>query len=185
MQIELERCSLRDWRHGDEEALQRNADNINVSRYLVDAFPHPYTLEHARDWIGRHAGADPQTQFAIVIDGAPAGGVGFALGKDIWRRSAEIGYWLAEPYWGRGVVTDAVRAACRYAFETFDLMHIFAGLFEPNIASRRVLEKAGFVLEGRLRQHVTKLDVTMDDLIFGLVNESRVAQQSRRTSNTS
>lgn len=181
----LERCLLRDWRHGDERALQRHADNINVAQYLVDAFHHPYTLEHAHEWIGRHAGASPQTQFAIVVDAEPVGGVGLALGKDIWRRSAEIGYWLAEPYWGRGIATEAVRAVAGYAFDTFDIAHVWAGIFEENAASRRVLEKAGFVLEGRLRQHVTKGDVTMDDLIFGLVDESRVDRPSRRTSPSS
>jgi RimJ/RimL family protein N-acetyltransferase len=169
VEIVLERCVLRDWRHGDEASLQRQADNIKVARNLVDAFPHPYTVTHAREWIERNAGVQPQTQFAVVVDGQAVGGVGFTIGTDIHRRSAEIGYWLGEAYWGRGIVTEAVRAVTRYAFATFDIAHIFAGLFERNVASRRVLEKAGFVLEGRLRSHVTKHGETMDDLFYGMV----------------
>ncbi len=169
MDIVLERCALRGWRLDDAPAMQRHADNANVTRWVIDAFSHPYTLENAQAWLGRHAGVTPVQQFAIVVDGEPAGGVGIAIGTDIHRRSAELGYWLGEAHWGRGIATEAVRAMCAYAFETFDLAHIFAGVFEENAASSRVLEKAGFALEGRLRKHVTKFGVTMDDLIYGLV----------------
>ena len=168
MTLALATCTLRAWRHGDAPSLTENANNPNVARNLVDAFPEPYTLEDARRWIGRHAGIDPPTSFAIVIEGRAAGGIGVEIGTDIRRRSAELGYWLGEPYWGRGIVTEAVRAVTRYAFATFDIEHIFAGLFERNIGSRRVLEKAGYSLEGRLRMHVTKDGETMDDLIYGI-----------------
>jgi len=169
MEIVLEQCVLREWRLRDEAALTRHANNKNVSRYLSDIFPYPYTVADASAWLGRHVGVDPPRQLAIVIDGEPVGGVGVAIGKDIQRRSAELGYWLGEEYWGRGIVTACVRAMTAYAFATFDLAHIIAGIFEPNIGSRRVLEKAGFELEGRLRMHVTKDGVTSDDLVFGLV----------------
>lgn len=169
MEIVLEKCTLREWRRSDEASLVKHANNKNVSRTLSDIFPYPYTLDDARAWLGKHEGVEPQRDFAIVIDGEAVGGVGIYLGKDIQRRSAELGYWLGEDYWGRGIVTEAVRAVVRYAFETFDLMHIFAGLFEHNVGSRRVLEKAGFELEGRLRMHVTKDGETMNDLIFGIV----------------
>ena len=146
-----------------------HANNPNVTRDLADVFPHPYRHDDAVAWIGRHVGVEPQTQFAIDIDGDAVGGIGFLIGSDIHRRSAELGYWISEEFWGRGMMTEAIRAVTRYAFETFDLEHIFAGLFERNVGSRRVLEKAGFVLEGRLRKHVTKNGKTMDDLIFGIV----------------
>jgi len=109
------------------------------------------------------------TQFAIVVDGEASGGVGFQIGTHIHRRSAELGYWLAVRYWGKGIVTEAVRAVTDYAFRSFEIEHVFAGLFEHNVGSRRVLEKAGFTLEGRLRRHVTKNGVTTDDLIYGIV----------------
>ncbi|HEY7992918.1 MAG TPA: GNAT family N-acetyltransferase [Candidatus Eremiobacteraceae bacterium] len=169
MEIILERCTLREWRRSDEGSLVKHANNKNVSRNLSDIFPHPYTVDDARAWLGKHDGVDPQRDFAIVIDGNPVGGIGVYLGKDIFYRSAELGYWLGEEYWGRGIVTDAVRAVTKYAFETFDLMHIFAGTFERNAGSRRVLEKAGFELEGRLRMHATKDGETMNDLVFGIV----------------
>ena len=166
--LTLASCTLRGWRHEDAASLTRHANNPNVARNLADVFPYPYTMDDARIWIGRHAGVEPPRVFAIVIDGDAVGGVGLEIGTDIHRRSAELGYWLAEPYWGRGIVTDAVRAVIRYGFATFDLEHIFAGLFERNVGSRRVLEKAGFTLEGRLRMHVTKNGETMNDLIFGI-----------------
>lgn len=166
--LALATCALRGWRLSDAASLARYANNPNVARDLVDAFPHPYTLDDAHRWIGRHAGIEPPRSFAIVVDDRAVGGVGLEIGTDIRRRSAELGYWLGEPYWGRGIVTEVVRAVTRYGFATFDLEHIFAGLFERNTGSRRVLEKAGFSLEGRLRMHVTKDGQTMNDLIYGI-----------------
>lgn len=169
MEIILANCTLREWRRGDERSLVHHANNPNVTRDLADVFPYPYRHDDAVAWIGRYVGVEPQTQFAIVIDGEAVGGVGIFIGTDIHRRSAELGYWLSEEHWGRGIMTEAARAVTRYAFETFDLEHVFAGLFERNVGSRRVLEKAGFVLEGRLRMHVTKDGETMDDLIYGIL----------------
>ena len=169
MHIVLTRSTLRDWRLADAEALTRHADNPNVARQLDDRFPNPYSVDDAREWITSHVGDEPVTQFAIVVDGEPCGGVGLEIGAGIHRRSAEIGYWLGETYWGRGIVTEAVRAVTAYAFGTLGLAHVIAGTFVRNVASQRVLEKAGFVLEGCLRQHVTKDGVTMDDLVYGIV----------------
>src|SRR5438552_16555683 len=124
-------------------------------------------------WVRKQAGEVPQTQFAIDVDGAAVGGIGLRIGSDIHRRSAEVGYWLGEAFWGRGIITDALVAVTRYAFETFDLAHVFAGIFERNVASRRVLEKAGYSLEGRLRLHVTKKGETMDELVYGVTREEQ------------
>ena len=185
MEIVLATCTLRDWRSGDEASLAHHADNPNVARNLGDIFPHPYTLDNARSWIRANAGVEPVTRFAIVVEGEARGGIGIEIGSNIHRRSAEIGYWLGERFWGRGIVTDALLAVTRYAFDAFDLAHVFAGTFERNTASRRVLEKAGYVLEGRLRQHVTKDGVTMDDLVYGIVRDSRVEPEIRRTKDSS
>ncbi len=110
MQLELSRCTLRPWRVGDEASLVRYADNRNVSRNMRDRFPYPYTAADADGWIKKAGAEKPATSFAIVVDGAAVGGVGIELGTDVFRRSAEIGYWLGEPFWGRGIATEALRA---------------------------------------------------------------------------
>lgn len=173
METALASCTLRDWRIGDEASLVRHADNWNVAQNVADVFPHPYTMDDGVAWVRKQAGEVPQTQFAIDVDGAAVGGIGLRIGSDIHRRSAEVGYWLGEAFWGRGIITDALVAVTRYAFETFDLAHVFAGIFERNVASRRVLEKAGYSLEGRLRLHVTKKGETMDELVYGVTREEQ------------
>jgi [ribosomal protein S5]-alanine N-acetyltransferase len=171
MEIDLGHFMIREWRHGDEESLARHANNPKIFRNVRDRFPHPYTLEDARWWIEHNGSADPLTSFAIVVDGEAAGGIGFFLQEDILRRSVEIGYWLGEPFWGRGIVTDAVRAMSEHIFANFDVCRIFACVFEWNPGSMRVLEKAGFVFEGRMRKAVTKLGQTIDDFVYALVRE--------------
>ena len=134
-----------------------------------DRFPHPYTAADAESG-SRSAGAQkPATTFAIVVDGAAVGGVGIELGADVFRRSAEIGYWLGEPFWGRGIATEALRAMTEYAFAHFDICRLEAGVFEWNPASTRVLEKAGYMLEGRARLGVIKDGRTGDRLLYALV----------------
>lgn len=172
----MARSTLRPWRLGDDPSLVRHANNPNVARNLKDLFPQPYTMEDALEWIARNKDVDPPRQFAIVVDRAAVGGIGIEIGSDIHRRSAEIGYWLGEDFWGRGIVTEAVGALTQYAFATFDLEHVFAGLFVHNVGSRRVLEKNGYELEGRLRRHVTKNGETMDDLLFGIVRPTNAAR---------
>jgi RimJ/RimL family protein N-acetyltransferase len=173
MEIRLERSTLRGWRWEDKPSLIAHADNPNVSRSLRDRFPCPYTEADADRWLELAVPA-PANNLAIEVNGAAAGGIGIEPGSDIYRRSAEIGFWLGETYWGRGIMSEALRAASDYAFEHFDLCRLFAGAFESNPASARVLEKAGFTLEGRLRQAVTKGNRTLDLLLFArLRNEER------------
>jgi RimJ/RimL family protein N-acetyltransferase len=171
VEIVLSRCTLRPWRPGDEAALVRHANNRNVSRNLRDRFPYPYTAADATAWIERASVESPARNAAIVVQGAPAGGIGLELGADVFRRSAEIGYWLAESYWGRGIATEALRAMTDYAFATFDVCRLEAGVFEWNPASARVLEKAGYVLEGRKRRSVTKDGRTIDWLWYARVRD--------------
>jgi ribosomal-protein-alanine N-acetyltransferase len=169
VELTLSRCTLRPWRRGDEPALVRHANNRNVSRNLRDRFPYPYTAADAAEWIARASDQSRPTSFAIVVDGEPVGGIGIELGTDVFRRSAEIGYWLGEPFWGRGLATEALRALTDYAFVHFDLCRLEAGVFDWNPASARVLEKAGYVLEGRSRLAVTKDGRTGDRLVYALV----------------
>jgi len=167
--LELTNSTLRMWMPGDEESLVRHADNRKIARNLRDAFPHPYTMADAQHWIQIANPGKPIRNFAIVVDGNAVGGIGLVLKDDVFRRSAEIGYWLGEEFWGRGIVTEAARAVTDYAFATFDLCRVFAGVFECNPASMRVLEKAGYEFECRLRKSVTKDGETMDELIYCVI----------------
>ncbi|HSB11956.1 MAG TPA: GNAT family N-acetyltransferase [Blastocatellia bacterium] len=169
MELKLSKSTLREWRPGDEDSLVRHANNRSVWRNLRDAFPHPYTLSNAKHWIQIANPTTPITNFAIVVDDSAVGAIGLALKEDVFRRSAEIGYWLGEEYWGRGIVTEAVRAVTDYAFATFDLCRVYAGVFEWNLGSMRVLEKAGYEFECRLRKSVTKDGQTIDELIYAVL----------------
>ena len=171
MEIVLSRCTLRPWRPGDETALVRHANNRNVSRNMRDRFPYPYTPADAAEWIERTRAEHPVLNAAIIIDGAPAGGIGLVPGTDVFRRSAEIGYWLAEAYWGHGIATEALEAMTAYAFAALDICRREAGVFEWNPASARVLEKAGYTLEGRLRRAVTKHGRTADRFVYARLRD--------------
>ncbi|MDP3062742.1 MAG: GNAT family N-acetyltransferase [Chloroflexota bacterium] len=162
---------LRPWRAGDEASLAKYANNHKVWRNMRDSFPHPYTLEDARAWLTKREGQQPENVFAIATATEAVGGIGLHPQTDIDRRTAEVGYWLGEPFWGRGIATRAVRALVPYAFANFDLARLQAHVFEWNPASARVLEKAGFTLEARLRKAVTKDGQTIDMFQYALVRE--------------
>ncbi len=171
MRLELERSTVRSWRPSDAESLVRHADNPNVALQLRDGFPNPYRLDDAREWIEFAREADPETHFAIEVAGAAAGGIGLLLGEDVERISAEIGYWLGEAYWGRGIMTEAVRAVTAYAIAEHALARVFALPYAPNAASCRVLEKSGYLLEGRLRRSAIKAGKILDKLLYAYVVE--------------
>lgn len=171
MRIELSQCLIREWRQGDERSLVRHADNRHVWRNLRDAFPHPYTLAQAEAWVGQACAAVPRTAFAIEVDGQAVGGVGLRLGQDVHRRTAEIGYWLGESYWGRGIMTEVVRAMSAWSFASFDICRLEARPFEWNAASSRILEKAGYTLEARLKRNVTKDGQTVDQLLYVMLRD--------------
>ena len=169
MEMKLSKSLLRAWQPGDEPSLVRHANSRTIWRNLRDAFPHPYTLADAKRWIEVANPTASITNFAIVADGAAVGAIGLVLREDVFRRSAEIGYWLGEEFWGRGIVTEAVCAVTDYAFETFDLCRVYAGVFEWNPASMRVLEKAGYEFECRMKKSVTKDGETIDEFIYAVV----------------
>ena len=157
MQIEAAGFLLRPWRAGDEPALVRHAGNRKLWLNLRDRFPHPYTAADADAWIARVAAeGEPALNFAVVVEGEPVGGAGLEPQGDVHRLTAEIGYWIAESHWGRGLATEAARRLTQYAFSRLALERLEAGVFEWNPASRRVLEKAGYRLEARLRRNVVK-----------------------------
>ena len=168
MELKLGLCAIRDWRPGDEGSLVHHANNRKIWRNLRDAFPHPYTMTDAKKWVQSARTANPVTSFAIVIDDNAAGGIGFILKDDVFRVSAEIGYWLGEEYWGQGITTEAVRAMTDYVFANFEVHRIWAGVFEWNPGSMRVLEKAGYQLEGRMKQSVIKEGQIIDEMIYAI-----------------
>jgi RimJ/RimL family protein N-acetyltransferase len=169
--ITLTSATLRPWRPGDAGSLVRHANNREVSRNLRDSFPFPYTEADAHAWLSGRVGEAPPLNLAIEVDGEAAGGIGVHTQDDVFRRSAEIGYWLGQAHWDRGIMTEAVVAMSDYAFATLDIVRLFAGVFSSNPASARVLEKAGYQLEGRLRAAVTKDGETLDQLLYALVRE--------------
>lgn len=158
---------LRSWRDTDIDALVRYANNRKIWINLRDRFPHPYTRADAESWIA-HCDAQhgPATQFAIHLGEEAIGGIGFEILSDVHRLTAEIGYWLGEPFWGRGVATAALTSATAHAFARFPLQRLQAMVFEWNPASVRVLEKAGYVFEGRLRRSVFKAGQMADCLLY-------------------
>jgi [ribosomal protein S5]-alanine N-acetyltransferase len=171
MHLALTSCSVRSWKPDDAASLAQQADNRRIWLNLRDRFPHPYTRNDAVSFIRRVRGSRPETTFAIEVDGQAVGGVGFMLQHDVERVSSEIGYWLGESYWGRGICTDALCAVTRYAINEHGLTRVFALPFAHNIASCRVLEKAGYVLEGHLRRSVIKDGQVCDQCLYAFIEE--------------
>ena len=165
---------LRPWRREDAANVTRYANNEKIARNLRDVFPHPYTLADAENFINSCLEADETCQLfrAITVDGHAVGSVGLLLGRDVYQKNAELGYWLAEDFWGRGIMTQTVRQICREGFSRWDIQRIYAEPFAYNIASRRVLEKAGFTLEGIMRQGVFKRGQVCDSCMYALLRES-------------
>jgi RimJ/RimL family protein N-acetyltransferase len=157
----------------DVDALARHANNRKIWRNLRDAFPHPYTRHDARQFIRSVLERVPETTFAIAIGGEAAGSIGFVLHSDVERVSAEIGYWLAEPFWGRGITTHALVAVTEHAIAAHGLTRIFAVPFAWNAASCRVLEKAGYVLEARLRCSAIKDGELTDQFQYAFIADPR------------
>jgi RimJ/RimL family protein N-acetyltransferase len=170
--LTLDRSVVRSWRASDVESLVAHANNRKIWLNLRDRFPHPYTKGDGRAFIRAARKMDPETFFAIAVGDAAIGGIGFVLQADVDRMSAEIGYWIGEPFWGRGIATEALVALTRYAVERHGLTRIFAVPFAYNAASCRVLEKAGYVLEARLRRSAIKDSRIVDQFQYAYISES-------------
>ena len=168
MLLDLGDLQVRSWRKSDLDALLRHANNAKIAANLRDQFPHPYTRRDAVDYLEFVREQKPERSFAVEFDGEAIGGLGFQIGIDISRMSAEMGYWLGEPYWGRGLATRVAAAASEWAFAEYKLNRVFALVFSHNVASIRVLEKAGFQQEGSRRSAI-KNGIVLDQLIFAKV----------------
>jgi ribosomal-protein-alanine N-acetyltransferase len=169
MLLDLGDLRVRNWRKDDLDALLRNANNSKIADNLRDQFPHPYTRRDGIEYLNYVRSMDPPMAFAIEFGGEAVGGIGFKLGVDIGRLSVEMGYWLAEPLWRRGLTTRAVSAASDWAFDSCKVVRVFATVFSHNVASMRVLEKSGFVREGVLRRSAIKKGAILDQVMYAKV----------------
>ena len=160
--------TLRPFRDSDLTSLVKYANNYNIAKYLTKQFPHPYTDEDGRKYLSRVSNNDPVNVFAIEVNGEAAGAIGILPQSDIHEKNAEIGYWLAEPFWDNGIVTRSIGEIVEYGFKTFDITRIYARPFSINTASHRVLEKAGFTCEARLKNALYKNGSYFDELIYAI-----------------
>ena len=163
---------LRPFNANDLESLVFYANNQKIASNLTNQFPHPYTEEKGRAFIAMAVIDFPHHILAIDIGGKAVGGIGVHPQSDVQCKNAEMGYWIGEPFWGNGIITEAVKQMVVYGFKNFDITRIYARPFGPNKASQRVLEKAGFVLEGKFENTFYKNGVFLDELIYAIRAES-------------
>jgi len=173
MEIILSKCILRSCKASDVVSIALHGNNLNIARNLRDIFPFPYTLKDAEFFINNIANSDArQLILAIEVEGEAAGTIGAHFMGDVYQKNVEVGYWLGEKYWGRGIVTEALDALVSYLFENYNIQRVFADVFETNIPSMRVLEKCGFVQEAIHRKAIFKNRVVMDEYVYAKLNPS-------------
>lgn len=161
---------LEEWQIGYAESIARHANNQAVAKNLRNLFPHPYTLADAKIYINSCISCDKARTCikAIVVNNEAVGTIGLSLKDDVYSKTAELGYWLGEAFWNKGIMSAAVEQICRLAFAHYDLARIYAEPFATNIGSRRVLEKAGFQLEGILHKNIFKNGQIFDSCIYAI-----------------
>jgi len=166
-------CKIREWQIKDAENLALAINNKKVQDNLREGIPYPYTVEDAKEYITSMLSADKDVTyaFAITVDDKAIGSIGVFRCNNIHFRTAEMGYYIAESYWGKGIGTNAVKQTCRYIFENTDILRVFAEPFACNTASCRILEKAGFQCEGILRKNAIKNEVILDMKMFAMIKE--------------
>jgi RimJ/RimL family protein N-acetyltransferase len=165
---------VRSFELSDKSSIVKYANNYNIAKNLRDIFPYPYTEANAAEWLKLACSQKPELNFAIVTSKELIGGIGLEPQKDVNRFSVEIGYWLAEPFWGKGIVVEAVKLLTEFVFRGKTGIHfnrIFAGVFEGNTASEKVLIKAGYKKEGILRKSVYKEGKFLDQYIYSTLEE--------------
>jgi len=170
--IHLSKCTLRQWNDNDIFSLAKNANNKAIADNLRDIFPYPYTLDSANFFLQQIANLDPNIIFAIEVDGEAVGSIGAHPFTDINRLGADFGYWISETYWNKGIISEAIPAIVNYVFLKTTIIRLQAGVFESNLASKRVLEKNGFVLESVMKKAIIKNNRIMDEFIFVKLKEN-------------
>jgi [ribosomal protein S5]-alanine N-acetyltransferase len=182
MHFKLQTCLLRSWCPSDAVALQRYANNRKIWINLRDVFPHPYTLKDADAFLNLVAQEKPEMTFAIATAFEAIGCIGLRRGLDIHCKTAELGYWLGEPFWGQGIMSEVVAEFSRHAFEMFDLQRIYAEPFESNRASAHILEKAGFVCEGRMTASIFKDGKVLNSFLYARIRRPGPLQSREKRS---
>ena len=164
---------IREWKIEDKTELAKNLSNMNILNNLRDGLPYPYTEDDAEDFIKAMLSAekDKVFAFAITLDDKAIGSIGVFRQENIHFRTAEMGYYIGEEYWGNGYTTEAVKQASSFVFENTDIIRIFAAPFAYNTASCRVLEKAGFICEGVLKSNAYKNGNIVDMKLYALVKQ--------------
>jgi len=163
---------LRPIKDTDIDNLVKFANNPKIAANLTNKFPFPYTKEHGMNFIQFAMSKNPPHVMAITINDELVGGIGIHPQDDVQCKNAELGYWLAEPFWNMGIISNAIPQMIEYGFKTFDIDRIFARPFGTNLASQKVLEKAGFKLEARLSKTLFKNGQYQDELIYAIRNSN-------------
>lgn len=166
-------CKIRKWQLSDAKELSMALSNRKIQDNLRDGLPYPYTEQNGTDYISAMLSADENETFAfaITVDDKVVGSIGVFRQGNIHRQTAELGYYIAEEYWGKGIMTEAVKQICEYVFGKSDIVRIYAEPFAYNTASCRVLEKVGFQYEGTLRSNAVKNDKVIDMKMYSLLNK--------------
>ena len=167
------KCRIRKWELSDAKDLAAALSNKKVQDNLRDGLPYPYTEQDGKEFISAMLSADENETFAfaITVNNMVIGSIGIFRQGNIHRQTAELGYYIAEEYWGKGIMTEAVKQICEYVFANSDIIRIYAEPFAYNIASCRALEKAGFQYEGTLRSNAVKNSKVIDMKMYSLLKE--------------
>ena len=164
---------VRKWRYEDFETIAKAANNPNIAKNLRNAFPSPYSADDAKGYVDHCIANEGKGEItrAIEVDGKAVGSIGIFVKSDVYEKSGELGYWLSEEYWGKGIMSRAVPMICKEAFAAFDIVRIFAEPFEDNAGSRGVLKKAGFSYEGTMRNGVYKNDKIHSYCVYSILRK--------------
>jgi RimJ/RimL family protein N-acetyltransferase len=160
--------SIRPLLASDAENIVKYGNNYEIAKKLTDQFPHPYTLEKAEGFIEKVSENNPSNIMGIIYDGELIGIIGLHLQSDVFRMNAELGYWIGQPFWGKGIMTTVIQKMVKYSFENFDITRIFARPYGSNIGSQKALEKAGFKLEAKFEKILIKNNVFEDELVYAI-----------------
>lgn len=169
MHLELKKTTIRNWDLTDAQSLTENANNRNVWINLRDTFPHPYIFENAVEWLSFITNIEDKTIFAIEHNGKAIGGIGYHPQEDVQRFSAEIGYWIGEEHWNKGIISEVLPEFCDFIFNTTEIIRLYAFVYEWNAASSKVLEKSGFTCEGILKKYAFKDGKFLDAFLYAKV----------------
>ncbi len=166
MEIILANAKLRFWKESDASALSKHANNKKIADNMRDGFPFPYSIDNANTWLAMATKETKHILLAIEVEGEAAGGIGIIFKENVYRFTAEIGYWLGETHWGKGITTEAIIKLSDYIFANISIARLQAEIFSPNIASMKTILKAGYHLEAINKNAVYKNGRLFDQHVY-------------------